>query len=529
MTGLGIAFEPLRRVSYAAALLCLGFQASAQQGQSRSLYEDMRMFSQVLNQIRTNHPDSLDTHVLLMAAIEGMVRAADPHSYVLPATRLSPEKEKAMRDGELYPVPINFGYLAGAPFVVSVQPGSRAAELNIVPGDELVAIDGEVVTAESAAELDIVLAGSKGSTVNLTFSRRRFDGSRTTVIRRVKRERVEESSAIGAAFMLGDSTGYLRLLHFDNLDVANEFRNSLNRLERAGLRRLVLDLRDNGGGFVKQASTVASEFLPNGAIVYTAEGRKQDVNDTSRVERPAEQRQLGVPVVVIVNSGTASAAELVAGALQDHDRALIVGRPTFGKSLLMRPFPMTDGSVIHLVVGQIRTPCGRVVQRPYRDLRTADYFRMAGAIADTTGRPTCQTDGGRTVYGGGGIYPDVLFQDVGEAPEWYLQVQEEELLIRWIGSYLNEQESAETTPAEFAEATLPRDVVENFIAFAAEEGVDEEEMREYGSQVHELLLRTVAWGRWGASGFYTVAALHDRDVSEAIEHFDEAVRLIDGH
>lgn len=497
-------------------------------GQSRAMYEDMRMFSQVLNQIRTNHPDSLDSHVLMMAAIEGMVRAADPHSYVLQAVRLAPERQEAWEKGELYPIPINFGYLSGAAVVVSVDPGTDAAELDIQPGDELVAIDGEPVTAESPNELDIMLAGSKGSSVALSFVRRRFDGSRTTLTRNVKRERVEESSAIGAALMLDDSTGYVRLLHFTNLEVAGEFSKTLDRLEQRGMQRLVMDLRDNGGGFVRQASTVASEFLPEGAIVYTAEGRKQDVNDTSRVERGDDRSARQFPVVVMVNSGTASAAELVAGALQDHDRALIVGRPTFGKSLLMQGMPMTDGSLIYLVIGQIRTPCGRIVQRPYKDLRIRDYFRLAGVVADTTDRPTCSTDAGRTVYGGGGIYPDVLLDASGDAPRWYSQIQEQELLTRWVGGYLSDRTFAEESPREFAAATLPSEVVDNFIAYAVEEGVEEADMREETGVIHAMLVRTIAWGRWGAEGYYTVVALHSVTVDDAVEQFDDAVALMSG-
>src|SRR3982750_232022 len=155
------------------------------------------------------------------------------------------------------------------------------------------------------------------------------------------------------------------------------------------------------GARVAEAAHGAGEFLPRGAIVYTSEGRKPEITDTGRVKRSFFRSERRYPIVVMVNAGTASASELVAGALQDHDRALIVGRPTFGKSLLMRGFPMSDGSLLMLVVGPVRSPCGRVVQRQYRSITRRGYYRMARADRDTTGRPSCKTDAGRTVYGGG--------------------------------------------------------------------------------------------------------------------------------
>jgi carboxyl-terminal processing protease len=495
--------------------------------QARSVYEDLRMFSQVLNQIRVNHPDSLDTHALFMAAIEGMVRAADPHSYVLPAYRLAPELEEARRNNKLYPVPIDFVYQDDAPVVVAVHPGTEAAELDILPGDELVAVNGQPIVAESAPELDISLSGEKKSEIALTFQRRRWDGSLATLERVVKRERVEEQSAVGAGLMLDEQTAYLRFLHFGTEHAVEELRDHLGRFEHLGMQRLVLDLRDNGGGIVEQAAGIAGEFLPKGAMVYTSEGRKADVADTARARGSSRRRERELPLVVMVNRGTASAAELIAGALQDHDRAVIVGRPTFGKSLIMRGFPMTDGSVIVLVVGHLKTPCGRIVQRRYQDIRTHDYYRQVGAVPDTTGRPSCVTAKGRTVYGGGGIFPDVLFDEpTGRVPSWLTRVQELQLPLRWLGSYLADTTFADTSPQEFAGTTLPDAVMENFKTFVAGEGVTVPD--EDTALLHEVLMLQIAWGQWGPQGYYTVAALHDSRVREAVAEFQRAEGLIGG-
>src|SRR5256712_4328361 len=185
------------------------------------------MFSQVLNQIRVNHPDSIDTHDLFMAAVTGMVHAADPHSSLVPATRLATEKETAMRAGKLYPVPITFAFYGGSPVVVSVAPGSEAATLDILPGDELVAVDSQPVQAESAEELDISLAGPKGSATKLSLQRRRLHASIVTVERRVARRRSEEATAVPAAFLLPPPVGYIRLQTFATGKAAHDIHTAL--------------------------------------------------------------------------------------------------------------------------------------------------------------------------------------------------------------------------------------------------------------------------------------------------------------
>ena len=438
----------------------------------RTVYDDLQMFSQVLNQIRVNHPDSVDTHALFMAAIQAMVRAADPHSYVLLGLRGATERQKQLAEGKLDPVPIAFDYIGDAPVVVSVEPGSAAARLDILPGDELVTIDSAAVKAENASELDVELAGPKHSTVTLGFERRRVDGSLVTFTRQVKRERVEDQTLVPAAMMLDSQTGYVRITSFAGDRVAADTRHALSRLEGRHMRRLVLDLRDNGGGSVAQASSVAGEFLPTGAIVYTAEGRKRDVNDTVRVKRSFWKHEKRYPVVVLVNGGSASASELLAGALQDHDRAIIVGQPTFGKSLLMQLFPLADGSAIMLVVGRIRTPCGRIVQRRYRGLSTREYYRLATAARDTAGLPSCRTDGGRVVYGGDGIVPDILLPQPSPRPLWLAQVFENDLPLRWTGGYVEAHRARFASPDSLERSPeLPPDALGAFRAFATSEGV----------------------------------------------------------
>lgn len=479
-------------------------------------YESMQMFSQVLNQIRVNHPDSLETYDLFLAAVTGLVRAADPHSYVIPAVRLDAAKEAALRAGRLEPLPIDFAFVEGAPVVLGVAPGTSARQLDILPGDELVAIDGGAVLAESPMELMVTLAGAKGTAVALTFMRRRADGSRVTLVRRVTRESAEGESAVPTAFMLDAATGYARITSFMNERVADDLHAALEALERQGMRRLVLDLRDNGGGSVAEAASVAGEFLPKGTVVYTSEGRKADAIDTGRVKRSFWRSERRYPMVVLINEGSASASELVAGALQDHDRALIAGRTSFGKALMMRGFPLTDGSVIMLVVGHVRTPCGRVIQRQYHGISRRAYYRDAGAVRDTAGRPSCRTTGGRTVYGGGGVVPDVLLPVRDEQPAWAALLVEAALPLKWVAGYLGEHGASLTTPEAFAAAPLDDATIAGFRQFAAAQGARVPDGADADRELRRLLSLTVAGAKWGDRGVYRVAASGDRELREAV-------------
>lgn len=522
-----------------AVLLLLAATTSVAMGQQadtgkrvlkpRTMYEDLQMLTGVLNQIRVNHPDSVDAHELIMAAIQAMVSAADPHSYVIPYVRLDPVKEKALREKRLVPVPIHWQMVDGAPVVVAVGLGTDAAKQDILPGDELIVAEGRPLRASSVEELDITLAGNKGSTVRLTFERRRSDGTLVQFDRDVKRQRIDEVSAVPTAFMIDAQTGYARITAFENQKVADDLHSALSALEKQGMKRLILDLRNNPGGIVDEAASVAGEFLPKGAIVYSYAGRKRDKSlpDTARVARSFWQSEKRYPIVVLVNSGSASAAELVAGALQDHDRALIVGRPTFGKSLLMTPTYLPDGSMLMLVIGHLRTPCGRVIQREYHGLSAREYRRGALAERDTMGRPSCKTAKGRTVYGGGGVYPDVLLPEIDPPPAWLSRVWERSLLLGWIAGHVSANAAA--YPSLSAVAARPEPAtgaVEDFRKYAAAQGVVIPPGAEADSLLRRQIIFRVANAKWGDEGYYRVIAALDPEIRAGVSAFDRAAALL---
>ena len=501
----------------------------------RTLYDDLQLFSGVLNQIRVNHADSIDPHVLVMAAIRGMVQAADPYSGVVAGTRLSPEKEKLLREGKLYPVGIDFEFrgdwTGAAPVVRSVTPGSSASKEDILPGDELIAIDSQPVLAENVNELDITLRGPKRSKVKLTFARTRADGSRASLTREVKREALDEGTGVPVATMLDPQTGYVRVTTFDNTNVAEDLHKAVGQLEDRGMKRLILDIRGNGGGYVREASQIAGEFLPKGAIVYTVDARKAEVRkDTGRVDRSFFSREKRYPMIVMVDEGSASASELVAGALQDHDRALLVGRPSHGKALEMTTMPIMDGastwSYIYLNIGRVKTPCGRIIQRPFRGMTRREYFRRAGAVVDTAGRPSCRTTSGRTVYGGGGVYPDVFLPDQ-TTPLWLVRANEASLPLRWVGLHLQAKGASYTSlDALVANPTLaPADLAE-FRKLASGEGITIPAGAAEDALLQRTLLGWIADAKWGGEGRYRVDAVLDPEVKMGLAAFDRAAAIL---
>lgn len=492
-------------------------------------YEDLQLFSQVLNELRINHADSLDTHVLVMAAIAGMVHAADPHSFVIPVVKLSASKAAAYRAGQLMPVPLSLVQLAGGFVVTGAADGSAAARAGILPGDRLMALDSVPIVAASVEELEVALAGPPHSDAVLTLERRRLDGSTVTLSRRVTRQAPDKDTSIPADFMLDGNTGYIRIESFLSNKTADDVHVALGSLRDQGMRRLVLDLRDNGGGLIDQAARVAGEFLPAGALIYTTDGRKKDAIDTGRVKRSFFRHEERYPLAVLINGGTASASELVAGALQDHDRAIIVGRPSFGKALMMRPVQLTDGSVLMLVVGHTRTPCGRIIQRSYRGLEVRDYYERAWLVRDTTGLPTCKTDAGRTVYGGGGIFPDVRLAPAAVAPVWLDRVRTDELPLQWIGGYLEANSASYTALDRFAAApTIPDSAVASFRVFAMAHGDSIPDGSAADRSLHRMLLLALGQAKWGLAGYHRLNAISDPEVAAAAAALTKEITVKDG-
>jgi carboxyl-terminal processing protease len=381
-------------------LLCtvIGSRLPAQQ---RSAYEELQAFSGVLNHVRINYVDSVSYAQLVHAAIDGMLRALDPHSAFY--SRLDYERLNAIERGELAVTGLVLEEVDSAVTVLAVAPKSPAARAGILPGDRVVMVNDTSVAGLSVRTLELRLAGEKGSKVRLRLER----GPRLepdTLAVSVKRDFLRARS-VSVARMVDSITGFVRLEEF-GVGAGKEVHDALQRLKGQHMRRAILDLRGNPGGLVTSAVDVASEFFPRGTVVFGTVGRKRDVDTTFTTTRDGAFAAL--PLIVLIDEHSASAAEALAGSLQDHDRALLLGRRSFGKALMQTAFFVPpSGEILSLTIGHVVSPSGRFIQRRYRGIGAERYRSLAGKGGARGYLKEYRTDAGRVVRGGGGIAPDV--------------------------------------------------------------------------------------------------------------------------
>lgn len=365
-----------------------------------SIVSQARKISLIMSLIQRVYVEEPNLNRLTEGAIEGMLERLDPHSVYIPATE---QREIAERDnGEFQGIGISFIIQNELITVVSPIPGSPSDRLGIRAGDRIVEIDSVNAFGIKEDEVFKKLRGPKGSKVRLRIAR---EGVPEPLDFTVVRDDIPLFSIL-ASFMLDDSTGYLLLNQF-SATTTSELETALRRLERLGMRRLVFDLRNNGGGRLDEAVQVADMFIPAGYTLCSRRGRNGGDDSTYKSRDEGTHRYLDL--IVLMNGGSASASEIVAGAFQDLDRALVVGQQSFGKGLVQSTYPFTDGSAIRLSTAHWFAPSGRIVQMPYDKGRGEYYavrYRDQGKDAIESERTPFKTLGGRTVYGTSGVTPD---------------------------------------------------------------------------------------------------------------------------
>lgn len=363
-----------------------------------------------LQMIQGLYVDDVDNKQLAEAAIRGMLRELDPHS-----TYLNEEEVKAMNEplqGNFEGIGISFNMITDTLYVMEVISGGPSQKVGIQPGDKFIFVNDTLIAGVKMNNQDVVsrLRGPKGTVVEVKVLRR---GVSEPITFRIVRDKIPITS-IDAAYMVTNEIGYIRLSRF-GITSGQEFKEAAGKLRKQGMRHLIFDLTDNGGGILQTANEIASQFLDDEKLIVYTEGKNQP-RFTMNAAGTAQLN--GGKVVVLVNSNSASASEILAGALQDWDRAVIVGRRTFGKGLVQRQLPLPDGTMIRLTVARYYTPTGRSIQKPYEpgdpdgyqqdfmhryqhgELFEADSIRFPDSLKYTT------LVNKRTVYGGGGIMPD---------------------------------------------------------------------------------------------------------------------------
>lgn len=391
-----------------ALLICCGAAPLSAQNS----YEELQRFTDVLNHVRTNYVDSVTYRQLLHAAIDGMLRSLDPHSWYLSSEDNA--RFNALERGELATTGATIELADGTPTVIRVVDGSPADHAGVRPGDRIMAVDKVPTAGLNARAIALRMAGTKGSKVELLVERGpRLEPDSVSVT--LKREMPKPESFVTTTLMLDGATGYVKLSEF-GAKSAEQVHDAFVRLRDDKARRMILDLRGNPGGIVTEAIDMAREFLPDNSLVFSTRGRQKSVNQQYRTKGNGEFQ--AVPMVVLVDQGSASAAEALTGSLQDNDRAVVAGRRSFGKALMQTGFLVPDGFVM-LTIGHVISPSGRYIQRPYTGLQLEQYYAFAGDSAwqDTT--RIFHTLHGRPVKGGGGIAPDVSLPAPAAAPRWW--------------------------------------------------------------------------------------------------------------
>jgi carboxyl-terminal processing protease len=341
-----------------------------------------------------------------------MLSSLDPHSWFL--SREDNDRLNALERGELAVTGLTIELADGVPIVLDVTDDSPADHAGIRPGDRLLTVDGEPMVGLNARAIALRLAGDKGSRVRLVLER----GPRLepdSILATVKRENLKPAPSVSVARMLDSTTGYVRLREFGQ-KAADEVRAAIRRLQDRHAGRVILDLRGNPGGIVTEAVEMASSFLPQGTLVFSTTGRQKSVNREYRTASDGGFRDL--PLVVLIDQNSASAAEAFTASMQDHDRAVVAGRRSFGKALMQTGFLIPDGFV-ELTIGHVLSPSGRYIQRRYTGLASKQYYAFAGDSSGQDTTRTWRTDDGRLVRGGGGVAPDVALPVPPGVPRWF--------------------------------------------------------------------------------------------------------------
>lgn len=405
----------MKKMKYlAAAVICAAatFGIYAQYSRSNSASRQQQKLLMVENIVNNLYVDNVDEEKIVENAVRGILENLDPHSSY--STKEETTSSQETMQGSFSGIGIQFNMQKDTLYVVQTIAGGPSEKVGILPGDRFIAVDDSIIAGRKLKNTDIMkrLRGPKGTKVNIKVKR----GSNTDLLEfRITRDDIPLNS-IDAVYMADGKTGYIRLSRFAATSY-KEFKDAITKLKKQGMQQLILDLTDNGGGYMQIAAQIANEMLNRGNLIVYTQGRKsprQNLNaDGSGTFRTQK-------VVVMINQFSASASEILSGAVQDWDRGVVVGRRSFGKGLVQREFLLPDSSSFRLTIARYYTPSGRNIQKPYikgdredydkdiidrynhGELQSADSIHFADSLKHTTLRLH------RTVYGGGGIMPDVF-------------------------------------------------------------------------------------------------------------------------
>ncbi len=449
----------------------------------------------LLRIIDAQYVDTVDINGLVEKAMPQILAELDPHSIYISA------KDMQIADDELKSsfsgIGVEFTIREDTLHVQQVISNGPSERAGVLAGDKIVAVDDKPFTGKTLTNEEAMrrLKGPKDTKVKLGILRYGEKKLRTIVVTRGE----IPSKSVTAAYMLNDSTGYIRIRKFAENTYA-ELLIALAQLSQQGLENLTIDLRGNTGGYMEPAVQMANEFMPKGRLITYMEGRKSPRKEFRSDGRGSYQH---IPLVILIDEGSASSSEIFSGAIQDNDRGTIIGRRSFGKGLVQQPIPFSDGSMIRLTIARYYTPSGRCIQKPYVAGDNSDYeddiltrykhgeFFSQDSIKHSGHAYTTRI--GRVVYGGGGITPDLFVaEDTTAYTSYYKAASMTGLILQFAYNYtdLNRKKlSGFTTPEALADYLVRQNTVEQFVAFADKSGLKRRNLMIRRS--HKLLERYI--------------------------------------
>jgi carboxyl-terminal processing protease len=505
----------------------------AQQKGGTTVNQQIMKFSDVLNLAYRNYVDTVDMSALTESAIRGLLSKLDPHSVYIPAKQQEDETDKFK--GNYAGIGVLFKIVNDTITVLAPSINGPSEKLGIRCNDKIVKINNENAVGLKQSDVPPKLRGEEGTRVTVHVKR---EGSPDLIPYTITRDAVAIKS-VDAAYMLDSETGYVYVNKFA-ATTTSEVVEAAQRLKKQGMKKLVLDLRSNGGGLLGQAFALADEFIPPGKTIVFTKTRGGQVGESFVSTRGGSLEQ--IPLVVLINSGSASASEIVSGAMQDLDRGLVVGETSFGKGLVQIPYMLADGSAVRITTARYFTPSGRCIQRDYKD--KGKYYALEGRAEVEEGlnldhkgekdstRPKYRTVSGRVVYGGGGIVPDYVVKS-DTASKLMQTVFRSALYIDFCDKYvlMNGNTLRETYNRDIAQYLQKFEFDDKAIdelrslAKAKKLDWDDAEFKANEEYLKRFLKGWITTYLWTASNEFAEVYMQRREVDKAIALFPEAAKV----
>ncbi len=522
------SFQIAALVAFLVTLIAGGLWGDRLLALSDDARDGLRLYTELVTLAHDSYGAEVTYKDLVFSSVEGMLRTLDPHTNFLPPEAYTGMREK--QQASFYGLGILVGTRNSQLTVISPIEGTPASRMGVQAGDVISTIEGEPTSKMTIDEAVSKLKGPKGTQVKVTLVRR---GLPDPLEMSITRAEIPQTT-VRQAYMLTPETGYIQLSEFSR-STGKEMADAIKKLEGQGMKQLLIDLRNNGGGLLDQAIEAAEQFVPEGASIVETRGRIRDSFQTyeSSGRRPA----LGKPVVVLVNEGTASASEILSGAIQDHDVGLIVGTPSWGKGLVQTVYGLSYGAGLALTTAKYYTPSGRLIQRDYSSY--FDYYAHAesaepGAApvpgvpgkTPTKPREIFRTDLGREVYGEGGITPDVIAElDKLGSFEQFLLARNAYVNFALDYHLRHKATSIDWQPAEDVVEPFRRWLIEEKVATAKEvsEGIATPESADFARLQIRAEVLNIDFGQEARS---RAIAKADKQIAQALAQFPKAATLL---